>query len=771
MKKILLLLLSVFSFAAFFVSAETTVLWEGLFNEFETDNLLCGLEDPFSGYVIDKMTANCAPSTGDEPFGDEFAIVEDAETGNKLLKVCRKSIGEDSKGCRGVRTKLTWGETEYDASKGFLKIEGRVKAAAFTELRIANVNGACMARFGLNGGPDINNKAYLAHYGYNLNEVVSDAVNKGDERFFVSSDDLGWNLAKFSGIPADGNWYNFELCLDLSVCDLAYFTVWSDDQSYFDIYTGRCNALTYQGYRPTYICFTSWAKNNEAREASYFSNLKVSYVLDEEEENWETFFEDDFSAYQPGQSLFNVNPEFIQTGDNAPNLEATIIDHYEGVSFESNAVYFAVNNATEATPKAGIALSVPRDMFDYPNAKLRISLKAYYKDGGTGYGELRLATAADKPMMRFCFRSSDYQTYCYTDNRREGVNNGAANYGDARWPSASADKIKYNPDDSVLWNTWCDFALVVDCHTGTLLNYNITDNAGFEFTGDKVCQLYEFGTERPAYVEFTAVGNGYNTTRNGYFLDDLTVTYVKENTPWVTVFEDDFQSYTLGESLTAQNAEYQRIGNDAAYSDLIEEDLENYPAYGQYAKVWLNTPSGYPRDGVKVMLPDSCVPVEGGKLRLTTRFYCPDNGCWNIFFKEDSPVASYGFHSANRWFATWGSNDTTPRYDGMENGPYNDWINFMVTVAYDGEGGAYLESAVLNNAKDATKRQGLRWCGYFDTTMPGAPDSAGVQVQGWANFAGRYALINYIKVEYAAPEPAFLGLLALAGLAILRKRS
>ena len=385
MKKNLLLLLFVFCFSAFLASAETTVLWEGLFNEFETDNLLCGLEDPFSGYVIDKMTANCAPSTGDEPFGDELAIVEDAESGNKLLKVCRKSIGEDSKGCRGVRTKLTWGETEYDASKGFLKIEGRVKAAAFTELRIANVNGACMARFGLNGGPDINNKAYLAHYGYNLNEVVSDAVNKGDERFFVSSDDLGWNLAKFNGIPADGNWYNFELCLDLSVCDLAYFTVWSDDQSYFDIYNGRCNALTYQGYRPTYICFTSWAKNNEAREASYFSNLKVSYVVDEEEENWETFFEDDFSAYQPGQSLFNVNPEFIQTGDNAPNLEATIIDHYEGVGFESNAVYFAVNNDTEATPKCGIMVSVPRDMFDYPNAKLRMSLKAYYKDGGIGF--------------------------------------------------------------------------------------------------------------------------------------------------------------------------------------------------------------------------------------------------------------------------------------------------------------------------------------------------------------------------------------------------
>ena len=383
MKKILLLLLSVFCFSALFISAETTVLWEGLFDEFQTEDLIWQT-DPFSEYDIDAMTKNCAPSTGSEPIGGEIEIVEDEVSGRKLLKVCRTNRGEDE-GCRGVRTKLVWGDTEYNAAEGFLKIAGRVKAAAFTELRIANVNGACMARFGLNGGPDINNKAYLAHYGYNLNEVVSDAVNKGDERFFVSSDDLGWNLAKFKGIPADGNWYNFELCLDLSVCDLAYFTVWSDDQSYFDIYTGRCNALTYQGYRPTYICFTSWAKNNEAREASYFSNLKVSYVVDEEEEYWETFFEDDFSAYQPGQSLFNVNPEFIQTGENAPNLEATIIDHYEGVGFESNAVYFAVNNDTEATPKAGIALSVPRDMFDYPNAKLRMSLKAYYKDGGIGF--------------------------------------------------------------------------------------------------------------------------------------------------------------------------------------------------------------------------------------------------------------------------------------------------------------------------------------------------------------------------------------------------
>lgn len=413
MKKIALLSLSLIFVSALTLAARETVLWEGLFNEFETDNMLCGLEDPFSGYMVDEMTGNCAPSTGDSPFADEIAIVEDSDTGSKYLKVCRRDLDEDSPGCRGARTKLIWGEgeeeTEYDPSKGFLKIEGRVKAAPFTELRIANVNGACMARFGLNGGPDNKNRAYLAHYGYNLGEIVSDAVNKGDERFYVSSGDLGLNLAKFKGIPADGNWYNFEICFDLSVCDLAYFTVWSDDQSYFDIYRGRCNALTYQGYRPTYICFTSWAKNNEPREASYFSNLKVSYVVDDEEENWETFFEDDFSQYSPGQSLFNVNPEFIQVGDNAPNLEATIIDYYDGVGFESNAVYFAVNNDTEATPKCGIAVSVPRDMFDYPGAKVRMSLKAYYNDGGIGFSVLN----EDERQTMYFGRSKADETYSH----------------------------------------------------------------------------------------------------------------------------------------------------------------------------------------------------------------------------------------------------------------------------------------------------------------------------------------------------------------------
>ena len=115
MKK--LALLSLTFAAALSLSAGETILWEGLFNEFETDSMLCGLEDPFSGYQIDKMTGNCAPSTGDEPFAEELAIVEDAETGGKLLKVCRRDLDEDSPGCRGARTKLIWGEEEEKTEK------------------------------------------------------------------------------------------------------------------------------------------------------------------------------------------------------------------------------------------------------------------------------------------------------------------------------------------------------------------------------------------------------------------------------------------------------------------------------------------------------------------------------------------------------------------------------------------------------------------------------------------------------------------------------
>ena len=51
---------------------------------------------------------------------------------------------------------------------------------------------------------------------------------------------------------------------------------------------------------------------------------------------------------------------------------------------------------------------------------------------------------------------------------------------------------------------------------------------------------------------------------------------------------------------------------------------------------------------------------------------------------------------------------------------------------------------------------------------------AGVQVQAWGSDyeeaePGRYALLNYLKIEYQAPEPGFIALALLAALAFVRK--
>ncbi|MBR4466562.1 hypothetical protein IKS38_08360 [bacterium] len=486
----------------------------------------------------------------------------------------------------------------------------------------------------------------------------------------------------------------------------------------------------------------------------------------------QVLFEDNFESYNTGDWLGQGNTEMMQSTV-GPSIEAPVPGEVEIVDMDGSKVLHVQKikepaGVTKPGRDRGVRVPLTWGDVDYEGGLggVIIIIGKVNIPNGNGYCEVRLATAEDKPMMRFSFHSSDYRTYCYTDNRREAVNNSAANKDDPRWPAGSSDKIQYATADAVQYNTWCDFMLMVDCETGTLLNYDITDNAGFHFSGEKVCQLFEFGNAVPAYAEFTAVGNGYDTNRQGAYLDDIKFVYIKPDLPWATVFVDDFSSYTVGESLTAQTDVYERIGSAPTFSDEIKNDGD-----GNYAYIWLGTPeTGYPKDGIKYVLPEEIKPVFGGKLRFTARYFCPDNGCWTKMMNGADPVATYGFHSANRWFATWGSDDASPRYDGMENGPYNDWVTTCMTVGFDENGDASLETVWLVNDKDASKRQGLNWSYYFDTTMPAVPDSVGVQVQGWPGFNGRYAKVDYLKVEYAAPEPAFLGLLALVGLAFLRKQ-
>lgn len=58
----------------------------------------------------------------------------------------------------------------------------------------------------------------------------------------------------------------------------------------------------------------------------------------------------------------------------------------------------------------------------------------------------------------------------------------------------------------------------------------------------------------------------------------------------------------------------------------------------------------------------------------------------------------------------------------------------------------------------------------FDTHLAKTPNQASVFVMGWDGFDGRYTCLKYFKVEYAAPEPGMIALLALFGLAFLRRK-
>lgn len=486
-------------------------------------------------------------------------------------------------------------------------------------------------------------------------------------------------------------------------------------------------------------------------------------------------WQDDFESYTQGSYAGQGNAEVMQSTVNcigekpAPGEVMISLDGRNKV-LKLNKKW-APSGVTR--PELDRGVRVPLDwggtVYDpETESTILIKGKVLIPEGG-GYAETRLVTKDDEPILRFTPHSSDYKTYIYNIDHDYEVNGSAANANHPAFSNCSYPRTWYPTESAVKYNVWCDFELEINCRTATVNYYTITDNNGFEFTGIRICHLPNM-LERPEYVEFTAVGNGFDLNRTGASFDDLEVTYSWPETPdeWETLYEDDFQSYELGESLTEANENYQRLGDWQEFSDLIATN--EFMGETKFALLYMGKPGDglFPKDGIFLNIPEEDLPDVGEKIRLTVKAYVPDNGYWNMFRLKDAPLATYGIHSATIWFATFGGNDFEPRYDGCERAFYKNDMTTSITLLRQ-EDGYYLLSTDLLTPEAPKTRLTTEWLDYYPECLGTDLDNAAIQLQGWNNFNGRYIYLHGIKLERTVPEPVFASLLCLLVFVVSRR--
>ncbi|MBQ7554844.1 hypothetical protein IJS98_00105, partial [bacterium] len=154
--------------------------------------------------------------------------------------------------------------------------------------------------------------------------------------------------------------------------------------------------------------------------------------------------------------------------------------------------------------------------------------------------------------------------------------------------------------------------------------------------------------------------------------------------------------------------------------------------------------------------------------------YRPDNGIWGAaVYNEGKEVkASFGYYG-NYCSVLDVNGDAYQAATFKYSAGW--WVNTVMEIANDEEGNPHLVytgsyKASLDHQNEAFNFGKV----YPDVVINDDLAFAGVQVQAWGSDAeetepGRYALLNYLKIEYQAPEPGFIALALLAALAFFRK--
>ena len=492
-----------------------------------------------------------------------------------------------------------------------------------------------------------------------------------------------------------------------------------------------------------------------------------------------TLYEENFEGFEPGNFLGQGGTEIMYStnrgaGDPPVSGELKIVvDELQG-----NCLYVMRYGAPEGIVSnrydRGVRIPLNWSGVNYENGldgliviKGRVKVPSTGLAGGNGYAEIRLAgdhgDGRDFPCFRFTPSSSDYQTYFYATQYRSSYYSQSLNAGETR--VVSSERLTYLRDQAVKFDTWCDFEIRIDTEIGQVFYYHIEDGDAFSFTGTNRVQVAM--NQAPTYVEFTAVGNGYAADRDGAYYDDLSITFEKNLVDRYSIFYDDFADYTIGDSLSIANPDYVRIGDCEQYTDLISENEEG----DIFAKLWINKPEEYPKDGIKVNLADK-ITSDVSDIYFTIDAFVPDNGFWSKIYNTDGEVMStYGIHTATRWFVNWDGSDAENLYSTPDGAGTKRW--FKITQHISREGDSWVLKATRASTPSVENdlfSWGMNWHELYGAKLNGEPGEFALQLQGWNNFDGRYVYLRGFDVSVVVPEPVLVSLFSLVALLFLRRR-
>ena len=501
----------------------------------------------------------------------------------------------------------------------------------------------------------------------------------------------------------------------------------------------------------------------------------ASFAFSYEQVLWES----DFESFAEGEIIGQVDAygnevKVMNNGDRCSGVAPDAGD-YVITTFDDSKVLKVKRTAGNGGDK-GINIKLNWNGVTYNPLIGCIKMTGRVYSIGNGYLELRLGNVNSATMFRWNPVSSDFQnSYIQHYDKTKpiyGVNQEDPNF-------------QYNDNYGVrLWgkkvqsfNTWYNFEIVVGAAKGLVTYKYWTDDNSDTYEETRTANALRYGGYVPTFVSFTAECNGYDAARDGGYWENVQVSYVEEDGNWVTTFEDDMQSYTPGESLF--NNGYVAVGEVATTPNveatIVDTFRELSLPFGQCAYITLhNDQGGKPRTGAGVPLPAEFIGKPNAKVRITSRVYRPDNGIWGaaVYDGDKEVKASFGYYG--NYCSVLDVNGQAYQAATIS---YlcPCWVNTVMVICNDEEGTPYVDytgsyKATLDHQNEAFNFSKV----YSDVKIDEDLAYTGVQVQAWGSDydqpnPGRYALLNYLKIEYQAPEPGFIALALLLGLAFVRK--